>query len=275
MLPCTNGLPGGKWKRLGSYSACRYLCTPAAGLCTALLALLSTLVGARADDIKPPAQTSELVARSRWSLPVRGHGDAIAVSPAGDGPAPLIVILHGSWDRPEWICDMFVKVAPPHSWLLCLRGTLRAEKPPDGPRWTVGNTSETHTEINLAEDALRAIAPHRVGHGIALLVGFSKGASRARSLAKREPSRFPRLLLVEGGYAHKRSSNGAQATQRIAFGCGTQRCTRLATRACRAHTAQGGDCIIETDLRYKHSYNPPFTESGRRLVRWLFKDSRF
>ena len=44
-------------------------------------------------------------------LRVPGHGDATIVPPIGEGPHEVVVILHGSWDRPEWVCEVFATIA--------------------------------------------------------------------------------------------------------------------------------------------------------------------
>lgn len=214
----------------------------------------------------PPAS---LPPNTRWSMPTPGYGDAIVVAPTTASAAPLIVVLHGSWDRPEWICDVFSQLTRGSAWLLCLRGKLRTESPPDGARWTLGRLADTRQELNIAVDMLRRIAPKRIQPGIALLAGFSKGAGHAQALAAKKPKRFPRVLLVEGGHRLKNRRERIAAKQRIAFGCGTKACHKRASGLCERYRQHNGECQVETDLEYGHSYNPPFHRSGRRLLRWL------
>jgi pimeloyl-ACP methyl ester carboxylesterase len=206
-------------------------------------------------------------------MEIPGHGEAVIVTPAAGGKMPLTVVLHGSWDRPEWMCDVFSRVSRGRSWVVCLRGTLRPEMPEDGPRWTFGKPVKTLTEINAAIRTIRLHYGDRIAPGPPILAGFSKGAYQAAWLASRHPDRFPKLLLTEGGH----SSMSRKAVKRfakrggkaVAWGCGTASCEKASKRACSRLRRAGVECELQTDLRYGHSYNPPFSESGRKLFGWV------
>lgn len=210
--------------------------------------------------------------RTMYDLLVPGHGDAKFVAPTASGPQPLIVFVHGSWDRPEWLCEMMDRTLRGEAWLLCLRGTLRPELPPDGPRWTVGKPEQTLAELDAAEAALRARFGDRMTPGIAALGGFSKGAWHVVALAQGAPARFPAILLMEGGHGALKGSAArtlGKSGVRVALACGTASCARTATARCQALNKAGAVCLDAVDLAVGHAYNPPFEVMGATLFRWL------
>ncbi len=210
--------------------------------------------------------------RTLYALPVPGHGGATFVAPTAPGPRPLVVFVHGSWDRPEWLCEMMDRTLQGEAWLLCLRGTLRAEHPPDGARWTVGKPEQTLAELDAAEATLRARFGDRIAPGIAGMGGFSKGTWHVVTLAQRAPARFPAILLMEGGHGAltaKTIRQLADAGTRVALACGTRSCARTAAARCRALEKAGASCRAAVDLAVGHSYNPPFEVMGGPLFRWL------
>ena len=209
----------------------------------------------------------------RWSIPVVGFGDATVVAPKGTVSAPIAVVIHGAWDRPEWACENFSQALVSPHWVLCLRGRLRSERPSDGARWTVGSIHETHAELIAALDALRAYAGSRATAGVSLLAGFSKGAAHAAQLASKYPENYPRVLLVEGGYGWTKGPKATAPPQKRAWACGTSRCAKRAAAVCMRVRSNGGLCSVATDLRIGHAYNPPFPKLGRSLVRWLYRAS--
>lgn len=208
-------------------------------------------------------------------LPVPGYGDARIVTPATTRPVPLVVAVHGSWDRPEWICEQVDKAVRGRAWVLCIRGVRRPEEPADGPRWTLGKPTATLAEIEAAVRALKAKAQPWIRDGPWVLAGFSKGAYQAGVLAAREPTRFPRLLLHEGGQSSLTGRRlrrfAAHGGARVAYGCGTRGCVAASERACRALRRRSVACRVMTDLRVGHSYNPPFEDMGSELFGWLLE----
>lgn len=223
------------------------------------MTLLATLVALGTVTVSPPEPGA------LWSIGVPGHGRAVVVPPKGSKPAPLLIAIHGSWDRPEWICEMLDRALRGDAAVLCLRGVLRKDRPKDGPRWTVGNEATTRAELAAAVNVVTTMFGDRVVTDRPFLSGFSLGAGMAATLARKNPDAWSGVLLVEGGM-------GAGVAGRVptvlplALGCGTRGCSVKSAALCRIRQ---GPCRAETDLRYGHSYNPPFEESGERLLRWL------
>ena len=200
-----------------------------------------------------------------WSVAIPGHGRAVFVPPSTPGRAPIVIAIHGSWDRPEWICEMLDRALRGDAGILCLRGVLRKERPNDGPRWTVGNEATTRAELAAALNVVASTFGDRVMTSRPILSGFSLGAGMAATLARKEPSAWSGVLLVEGGMGARVAGLVPKALP-LALGCGTRGCSAKSAALCRTRS---GPCLAETDLRYGHSYNPPFEESGARLLRWL------
>jgi len=150
-------------------------------------------------------------------LPVPGFRPAVVVPPrSSTGRRPVVVALHGNFDRPEWNCDLLPTLAEGRAWLLCIRGIPRRDTPPSWNRWTYLGRKRVMAEIDAALAALRARYPGRVDDGPLLLAGFSLGAIYSARFAVARPKRFPLLYLVEG--SHKVWS--PQAIRRFAKGGG-------------------------------------------------------
>lgn len=132
-------------------------------------------------------------------LAVPGFGAASHVGPVDDGVKPVVVVLHGNFDRPEWECAVWGPVAAPYGWVLCPRGLARKDIDKSLDRWTYGSRQRTMREIDAALNALEARYPGRVTREGMVLVGFSLGAIMAPDIVVEAPGRFRYLFLVEGG----------------------------------------------------------------------------
>lgn len=133
-------------------------------------------------------------------LEVEGFRPAVAVvPPPSDMKRPLIVALHGNYDRPEWQCGVWTHIAGPDVFVLCPRGVPRTDAPRDAERWTWDGLAKTRKEVDAALAALDARYSGKIEERAAILVGFSLGATMAARIGSESPERFSRLVLVEGG----------------------------------------------------------------------------
>lgn len=139
--------------------------------------------------------------RSVAPLQVPGFAPASHVGPSapGPGPWPVVVVLHGNFDRPEWECATWQRAAAHYGWILCPRGkrTPWASKAED--RWTYASLSAVRRELAAALQALRERYAGKVSQQGTVLAGFSLGAIYAPRLAAEQPKAYPWLFLVEGG----------------------------------------------------------------------------
>jgi hypothetical protein len=165
------------------------------------------------------------ISHAQEPLAVPGFGEASIVVPQRQGPMPVVVALHGNFDRPDWVCAVWAQVVDDRAFVLCPRGLPRHDSPPGDPRWTHRQRRDLVREVAAARSALAARYPGRVDDGPDIWVGFSLGAHRVASLALREPDRYPLIQLVEGGddmWAASRPRYGG----RVALVCGQRGCER-------------------------------------------------
>lgn len=199
------------------------------------------------------------VPRQATALAVKGYQDASHVGPRDTSrPQPLVVVLHGNYDRPEWECDLWSELSAGEAWVLCTRGIRRAGTTPEEDRWTYASLAAAREELDAAERTLRARYPGLVGPGIYLVAGMSLGAAHARSLAQADPGRFSRAVLVEGGgagWSDKVAQRFAAGGGReLVFACGQKVCADAAA-AVSALARAGVTATLVHDPAAGHNYS--------------------
>jgi hypothetical protein len=134
-------------------------------------------------------------------LKVKGFNAASHVAPNGKlkWPMPVIIVLHGNYDRPEWECDIWKKTAGYYGWILCPRGKLSPWASPGDDRWTYDTFENIRKEISSALISLENKYPGKVSRKGMVLAGFSLGANLAPRVAELSRGRYEYLFLVEGG----------------------------------------------------------------------------
>jgi pimeloyl-ACP methyl ester carboxylesterase len=204
-------------------------------------------------------------ARARSSpLPVKGFRAAEVVAPTTAGTRPVVVALHGNFDRPEWNCEVLPILVQGKAWILCIRGIPRRDTPKSWDRWTYSARRRVMREIDAALAALKARYPGRVDIERPLLTGISLGAIYSARFAVAKPERFPRLYLVEGSHkvwkwkAMRRfARRGGKA---VLFGCGRKGCGAWSRRICRGLTKLRVWCAEVTVPGLGHTYTSPLPE---------------
>lgn len=211
-------------------------------------------------------------------LAVKGFNAAAVVPPAGAGARPLVLGLHGNFDRPEWFCGAMEEVVQGRTWLLCPRGRLRRDTPREYDRWTYPSRRRLRVEIRTALAALEAKHPGRRAVGPVVLAGFSLGAIYAARFAVAEPKKYPRLYLVEGSHKVWTAANirrfGRGGGEAVLFGCGQKWCGAASRRICKALRRHGVQCAEITVPRLGHSYGRPLTTLARPLFSKMILGAR-
>ncbi len=218
-------------------------------------------------------------ARAQVPLEVPGHAPAMVVAPAGDAARPVVVVLHGNYDRPEWACASWAEIVGDRAFLLCPRGARRRDAPASEDRWTYRDGADgVIEEVRAARAALVAREGDRVMDGPDVYVGFSLGAHITAELASRRGGPR-RIQLVEGGRALLDRSDTrrrfARAGGRMAIVCGQPSCDSRARRAAEAIERDGGEAQARF-VDVGHTRDPRMTPLIRETFDWLVQgDPRF
>lgn len=217
------------------------------------------------------------------ALDVEGFEPAAVSVPLGaKAPRPVVLALHGNYDRPEWQCQVWRDVVGPEPWILCPRGVPRSDAPKQLDRWTYAGEKKLEQELDAAVAALVAAYPEYVDAAWPVFTGFSLGAILGvRLISKKDAKlRFRAAVLVEGGYKgwHSASAKAfaAQGGERVLFACGQSACRHAAKQASQilsrhevvAEVASGGDV--------GHTYDGSVAAAIRDKWRFVVgRDARF
>ncbi len=208
------------------------------------------------------------------ALAVPGHSDAALVVPASVEPRPVIVALHGNYDRPEWACESWAQIVDGRAFVLCPRGAPRRDVPRAEDRWTYRGADAVVREVEAARRALVARYGERVAAGPDVWVGFSLGAHLVAELAGRRDGPR-RIQLVEGGRTLFRRADArrrfARGGGRVAIVCGLASCEAQAGAAAVAIIEAGGEARARF-VEVGHQRHPRMTPLLRETLDWLVAD---
>jgi hypothetical protein len=205
--------------------------------------------------LEPLRADAEIVA-----LPVDGFRDAMVSVPIGaTEKRPVMVALHGNYDRPEWQCEVWREITGGHPFILCPRGIPRAGAPKSEDRWEYGGMDKTEKELMLGLEALAKRFPGYVDDGPMLFTGFSLGAILGRHILLKHAKRFPRAVLTEGGYegwsiGHAKRYREAGG-ERVLFACGQYACKHASTQAARVLEKQQISARVADGGNIGHTYD--------------------
>ena len=201
-------------------------------------------------------------------LNVSGFRPASHVGPADDSgwPKPVVIVLHGNFDRPEWECDVWSEVAGFYGWTLCPRGvrTPWASKVED--RWTYNGARAVGREIEASLQALEERYPGRVTREGMVLAGFSLGGILAPDLALADPGKYEFLFLVEGGVKKldkkKIKSLSKVGLKGVGLAMSAPGRRKLAVDAVKRLEARGLRAVFVDMKGSGHAYSSDFAVTG-------------
>jgi poly(3-hydroxybutyrate) depolymerase len=215
------------------------------------------------------------------ALPVAGFPDAVASLPNGATSArPVVVVLHGSGDRPDWNCDAWRHITGALPFILCPRGAPNlAWSTKDDRRFTHAGGATLRRHVDAALAALAAKWPGYVDIERPLVTGFSLGATEIAQLALKDPGRFPRVAVLEGGAdvwtLRAARDYAAGGGKRVLFGCGSSWCP-LGAKLAAARVEKGN---VEARVVYAdvgHTNDRPLQEAIMKEYAWFTDgDARF
>lgn len=237
---------------------------------------------AAAPDATAPAEAGPAPIEGAFEvLAVAGHPDALVSLPTGaTGRRPVLVVVHGSGDRPNWQCEGWRSATAQYPFIVCPTGAYDA-------RWsTKGDTRYTHTGgapllayIDASLAALAARYPDHADTRAPVLAGFSLGASEILGLAVQDPLRFPRIALIEGawdGWTDARIASYVKGGgQRVLYGAGQASVERSERGTARRLVAGGLDARV-VSAPVGHSFEQRLVDALRPEVAWLVEgDARW
>jgi|ERR1019366_9648921 predicted esterase len=216
------------------------------------------------------------------NLTVPGFPDAVVALPNGAStPRPVLIVIHGSGDRPDWNCDAWRHITSDHGFVLCPRGDYvpLQSGPGDDRRYTHRGGAYLRRHVDAALSALATRFAGYVDIDRPVLAGFSLGASEVTGLAVSDPARFPRVADLEGGHGAWSPANvrtfASAGGQRVLFGCGSSWCSPAATSAA-ARLEKGGVEARIVHANVGHSTDRPLQEAIMVELPWfLAGDARW
>jgi pimeloyl-ACP methyl ester carboxylesterase len=205
------------------------------------------------------------------------HREAVVSVPIGATDSrPVVLAMHGNYDRPEWQCEVWRKVTKGYPFVVCPRGDPRRDAPPSLDRWTFGKSADVRREIDASLAALRVRFGDYVATGPVLYIGFSLGAILGVGIVSDDADRFPRAVLVEGGqdnWSVKRAKSYAEAGgKRVLFACGQRSCQNSATRPEKLLGQLGVETRSVFGGEVGHTYDGPVAEEVAHALPWLVGD---
>jgi dienelactone hydrolase len=220
----------------------------------------------------PPLQSDPAI----LPLVVDGFPDAVVSVPLGaTSPRPVVVATHGMWDFPEGLCDDQRWIFRDRVWVVCPRGRPMPDK-----TFRYDSADSLSREIDADLRALSARYPGYIDDHAMLYTGFSLGAILGVAIITRDPARFPRAVLIEGGEdkwtASMASRYAKGGGQRILFACGLRGRVPTAqqTAAMLVRAGVGARAVLgklPDTGQFIHWYNGPIAEETRDAQPWLFE----
>src|SRR5690606_35988873 len=151
-LACQSSKPGAG---PGSGSAASASTTPVVDNKRARSNPAATANGTAPAEPPPPPRPEPLTGSAIVPLTVVGFGTASDSVPLGARERrPVVIALHGNYDRPEWQCQVWREITGGTTWVLCPRGVPRGDAPRGADRWTYAGADKLEAELDAALVAL-------------------------------------------------------------------------------------------------------------------------
>jgi predicted esterase len=207
-------------------------------------------------------------------LVVPEYRDAVVSLPLGVTEGrPIVLALHGNFDRPEWQCGVWREATKAYPFILCPRGVPRRDAPASLDRWTYGKSADVRREVEAALASLRARFGDYLLTGPIVYVGFSLGAILGAGMVAADPARFPRAVLIEGGQSGwspaRAKAYAASGGKRVLFACGQRSCKSESSAIEKTLGRAGLETRIVYGGEVGHTYDGPVAREIARAWPWL------
>jgi hypothetical protein len=209
------------------------------------------------------------------NLAVPGFPDAVVALPNGAiTQRPVLVVIHGSGDRPDYNCDAWRHITSDYPFVLCPRGDYVPSESGKGDdkRYTHRGGAYLRRHVDAALASLATRFAGYVDVDRPALAGFSLGASEVAGLALSDPARFPRVAEIEGGHDVWTAANArafaAGGGPRVLFGCGSAWCVPAA-KARVARLQNGGLEARAVYANVGHTTDRPLQEAIMTEIGWF------
>ena len=187
-------------------------------------------------------------------------------------PRPVVLALHGNYDRPEWQCEVMREITGAYPFILCPRGIPRRGAPKSENRWEYGSAQQVKAEIEAGLTAMKERFPGYVAEGPIVFTGFSLGAILGRSIVGSAPERFSRVVFTEGGgegWNFKQFKQGGGL--RVLFGCAQRGCAAARRANARQAERAGVEVRIADGGNIGHTYDGPVARAIQAEWNWLME----
>jgi pimeloyl-ACP methyl ester carboxylesterase len=202
--------------------------------------------------------------------PLEKRGDIVFAPPIGaTEPRPVVVVLHGAGDRPEWECNAWRVITQGYALVACPHGS------PFGDAYAWSSLTELETRALAAEAAAHEHYASYVAAGPAILAGFSQGARLVSVVARKHPDHWPVVIVTEGGYDETKWAFGpafAKGGKRILFACSTWHCAPGFADAAASSRAAKVDARVADFGNVGHHMGTNVQDHMREELRWLVRD---
>ncbi len=218
-----------------------------------------------APSSRPPAPPPKRRNTAPFWLREPDGGKLIVYPPKKPGKQPLAVLLHGMCDVPENECPWFAPAVTPHAWLVCPRASVSCRG--GGAMWS---GQRMKTTVKDAVRGLIAARPGQVDTKDATLMGFSQGAYMAFSIARSEPGKWSRLLLIAAKVYPSARRLRRHGVQRVLFAAGDYDMTHNPMRAAARNLSRSGYPARFMSLgKVGHTFPDDMTKRMSEAVAWL------
>lgn len=229
----------------------------------------SDKAGSAAPDSPPPAPEP-----ARFEvLSVPDFLEAVVSLPPGNLREPVLVATHGAGGAPEHHCSAWREHLGARGIVLCPRGAMMDKR--YGAAGGFYYPDHHALERELAA-TLQSFESHYAGRMIDqryVYAGYSQGATMGALVLPRHADKFPRAILVEGGF-NEWDLRGARLFKknggvRVAFVCGGRGCKRGADRSAAILRRADVEVVSKLAEGAGHTYLGPVARQIASTFPWL------